>query len=107
MERSRQDQADAALLEDVRGTIPESGLQARERDAPEPESVLIEVRRLRGVADPHLDVIDAVERHVVLTRGAGGGPGGGLGRHRLSSSSGAPFMIRLFARGCNTDSLCS
>ncbi len=62
-----------------------------EGDAAEAEGVLVEVRGLGGVADEHLDVVDAVERHVVRSAGRWGLAGGGLGRHRISSSSGSPL----------------
>ena len=59
-------EADPALLEHVRDAVAHAGLQPRVGDLAEAVGVREEVGRLRGVADPELDVVDAVERHEVL-----------------------------------------
>src|ERR687897_311203 len=49
-----------------RDAVAHAGLEARVGDLLEPEGLAVEVRGLGGVADPELDVVDAVERHEVL-----------------------------------------
>ena len=69
-QRAREDEADAALLQDVGDVVAGPGLQALVGDVPEAERVGVEVRRLERVAHPQLHVVDAVQRHlVVLARG--------------------------------------
>ena len=65
-QRGGEHEADAPLLEHVRGAVADAGLRARVRRAREAERVLVEVRGLLGVADPQLDVVPPVERHEVL-----------------------------------------
>jgi hypothetical protein len=89
---AREHKADAALAQDVGRVIARARLQAGVRDELEAEGPRVEERRLLGVAHEELDVVDAVERHVVLglLRG-GGGLNGGLGRrHGLSSVGASP-----------------
>ena len=64
-------------------------------DLAEAERVRVEVRRLRGVADPELDVVDAVQRHeVVAVRSAGATTGWVLTGRPLSVEI-VHFMIAL------------
>ena len=77
-QRAGEDEADAALLQDVRRAVAQPGLEAGVGDLPEAERAGVEVRGLPGVADPQLDVVDAVERHEVL---GGVGCGDGLRAH--------------------------
>jgi hypothetical protein len=69
-ERAREHEADVVLLEDVARAVADAGLGARVRGAPEPERVLVVVRRLLRVPYPQLDVIPAVERHEVVCHSA-------------------------------------
>ena len=65
-ERAGQDDRDVVLAHHVAGAVADAGLQARigdRREAPQGTEV---VRRLARVADPELDVVDAVERQEVL-----------------------------------------
>src|SRR5512133_782750 len=64
-EATRHEQADVALLEHVGGAVTDAGLRPCVGGAREGEGVLVEVRRLLGIADPQLDVIPPVERHEV------------------------------------------
>ena len=64
-ERARQDEADLALAEHVRRTVPQPGLGPGVRDAREAERVLVEVRGLLRVTHPELDVVPTVERHEI------------------------------------------
>ena len=72
-ERAGQHEPDAALLQDVRGAVAQPGLEARVGDLGEAERVREDVGGLRGVADPQLEVVDAVQRHVILAPGAARG----------------------------------
>ena len=63
---AREDEADLALLEHVRGAVADAGLRARVRRAREAVGVLVEVRRLLRVPDPDLEVVPAVDRHEVV-----------------------------------------
>ena len=82
-ETAGQDEPDPALLENVRYTVSEPGLEAGVRNPAESEGVLVEVSGLGGVADVELDVVDAVERHVIV----------GCGGDGRSGSEGHRFMI--------------
>ena len=62
------DDPHAALLEHVRGAVARAGLEAGVRDLVEAEGGAQEVRGLGGVPDPHLDVVDAEQRHRVVRR---------------------------------------
>ena len=68
-QRRGQHDPDVVLLHDVAGAVPDARLQPRERDRREaPQRP--EVRgSLARVADPELDVVDAVEREEVLRLG--------------------------------------
>ena len=84
LKRGREDEADAALLDDVGGAVPDPGLEPGVRRLTEAERLGEEVGRLRRVADVHLDVIDAMERHLVpVGDGVGDCLGNGVGRHAL------------------------
>jgi hypothetical protein len=65
-QRAGEDEPDAALLEDVRGAVAQAGLEPRVGDLLEAEGARVVVRGLLGVADPQLDVVDAVKRHEVF-----------------------------------------
>ena len=65
-EGAGEDEPDAPLLEDVRGAVAQPGLEAGVGHLPEAEGARVEVGGLLGVADPELDVVDAVERHEVM-----------------------------------------
>jgi hypothetical protein len=69
-DRARDDQADLALLEDVRGAVAHARLRPGVGGAREAERVLVEVGRLLGVADPELDVVPAEQRHEVVGHAA-------------------------------------
>ena len=57
-----------ALLEHVGRTVANARLRPRVGHRREAERVLVEVRRLLGVADPELDVIPALDRHEIVVR---------------------------------------
>ena len=65
-QRARDDEADLALLEDVRGAVAHSRLRPRVRRAREAHRVLVEVGGLLRVPDPELEVVPGVERHEVF-----------------------------------------
>ena len=65
-EGAGEDDRDVVLPHDVAGPVADAGLEARvgdRREAPQRAEV---VRPPAGVADPELDVVDAVERQEVL-----------------------------------------
>ena len=64
-QRRRQHEADASLLEHVRGSVAYPGLRACVGSAGESQCLLVEVRGLLGVADPQLDVVPPVEWHEI------------------------------------------
>ena len=59
------------LLHHVARAVADAGLEARERDRGEAPQRPEVGGRLAGVADPELDVVDAVERQEVLRLGEG------------------------------------
>ena len=65
-QRARDDEADVALLEHVRGAVAHSRLGPGVRRPREAHRVLVEVRSLLCVADPELDVVPAEQRHEVF-----------------------------------------
>ena len=84
-ERAREDEIDVTLAEHVRRAVADAGLRPRVSVAVEAEGVLVVVGALLGVADPELDVVPALERHLV-GRGHGWIVLGG----RLRSGDGDP-----------------
>ena len=62
---ARKDEPDVALGEHEVDPVAQAALQPGGGDLREPERLAIEERRLRGVADPQLDVVDAVQRHEI------------------------------------------
>ena len=89
-------QRDVVAPHDVRGAVADAGLQSRVGDGREAPERAVVGDRLASVADPELDVVDALERQEVLRLsegilvdvGAGlvrGAAGDRLG-HRLDSS---------------------
>src|SRR5262245_6881674 len=69
-QRTRQDEADLALTEDVGRPIAHARLGSRVRVARKAEGVLEVVRGLLRVPDPELDVVPALERHRILRHAA-------------------------------------
>ena len=65
-EAAREDEADVALLEHVRGAVADARLGPGIGRAREAVGVLVEVRRLLRVPDPDLEVVPAVDRHEVV-----------------------------------------
>ena len=70
-----------------RDPVAHTGLKPRVGDLLEAKRVSVEVRGLRGIADPQLDVVNAVERHEVLTCG--------LGRHDGLRAHGSSLEVVL------------
>jgi hypothetical protein len=68
-ERAREDEADVALLEQVRGPVAEACFGACVSDGAEAESVLVEVGGLLRVSHPQLEVVPAEQGHEVLVHG--------------------------------------
>ena len=68
-QRRREHDPDVVLLHDVARAVADPGLEAGERDRREAPQRAEVGRRLAGVADPELDVVDAVERQEVLGLG--------------------------------------
>jgi len=66
--RAGQHEPDAPLLQDVGGEVAQPGLKAGIGDLGEAECVCEDVGGLGGVADPQLEVVDAVQGHVVAWR---------------------------------------
>lgn len=64
-ERPRQHEANAALLEHVRGAVAQPRLQAGVGDLREAEGVGEVVRGLAALPTPQLHVVDAVQRHEI------------------------------------------
>ena len=86
-ERGREDERDVVAPHHVAGAVPDPGLQAGERDRGEAPQRAVVRRRLAGIADPELHVVDALERQEVLRLGVSvlvepgaGLVGGALGR---------------------------
>ena len=71
---------DVVLPHHVARPVADPGLEAGERDRREAPQRAVVGRRLAGVADPELDVVDALERQEVLRLGVGVlvEPGAGL-----------------------------
>src|SRR5687768_9318693 len=67
-QRSREDEADLPLLENVAHPIAGSGLRSAIRDELESERSAIVVRRLLRVPDEELDVVGPVYRKNILRR---------------------------------------
>ena len=65
-QRAGQHDPDAPLLEHERDAVAHARLEPGVGDLLEAERLAVEVGRLGGVADPQLDVVDAVQRHEVL-----------------------------------------
>ena len=65
----REHDPDVVLLHDVAGPVADAGLEPGERDRREAPQGAEVRRRLARVADPELDVVDAVEREEVLRLG--------------------------------------
>jgi hypothetical protein len=87
VQRAGQHEADAPLLQDVGDLVARAGLQAAVGDAPEAERVRVVVRGLQRVAHVELNVVNAVERHVVVIWDRrGDGRRRGLLGHAPSSS---------------------
>src|SRR5262245_39603555 len=63
---ARHHEADVALLEDVGGPVANARFGTGVRGAGEAVCVLVEVRGLLGVPDPHLEVVPPVDRHEVV-----------------------------------------
>ena len=70
-QRRRDHERDVVAPHHVAGPIPDAGLQAGERDRREAPQRAVVRRRLAGIADPELDVVDALERQEVLRLGVG------------------------------------
>ena len=70
-QRGGEDEADVVLLHHVRGAVADLGLQAGERGRREAPQRAVVVRRLARIADPELDVVDALQRQEVLGLGVG------------------------------------
>ena len=91
-------------VQHVRHAVAHAGLQPAYATSVKPNALHVEVGGLRGVADPELDVVDAVERHQVLA-------GGAAGRRRAPWSRCPPlvrrrrFMIALSERRLKRDLL--
>ena len=64
-ERAREDEAHLALAHHVRRAVADAGLRPCVSLAMEAEGVLVVVGALLGVPDPELDVVPALERHLV------------------------------------------
>src|SRR5712691_1727895 len=65
-QRRREDERDVVASHHIARPVADSGLQTRERDRREAPQGAVVGRRLAGVADPELDMVDAIEREEVL-----------------------------------------
>src|SRR5207302_7934708 len=79
-QRARDDEPDAALLEDIRRAVADARLRTCVRRAREAERALVEVRSLLRVSDPELEMIPPEQGHEVL-RHAGNSRRGALPPH--------------------------
>ena len=79
-QRRGEHEADVVLDHHVAGPVTDLGLEAAERDRGEAPQSAVVVRGLARVADPELDVVDALEREEVgrLVVGVRVDPGAGL-----------------------------
>ena len=81
-QRAREDEADAALAQDVGDVIARAGLQAGVGDLVKAEGLAVVEGGLLGVPDVELHMVDAVEGHRILS-GNVAGYSDGLGAHAL------------------------
>ena len=70
-QRRREHEADVVLDHDVAGPVADLGLETAVGDRGEAPQRPVVRRRLAGVADPELDVVDALERQEVGSLGVG------------------------------------
>ena len=103
-QRRREHEADVVLDHDVAGPVADLGLETAEGDRREAPQRPVVGRRLAGVADPELDVVDALERQEVGRLGVGVrvDPGAGLVGGALRDGlrhRGSPLLAGWVGRG--------
>ena len=97
-QRRGEHEADVVLDHDVAGPVADLGLEAAERDRREAPQRAVVGGGLAGVADPELDVVDALEWQEVVGLGVGvrvdpgAGLVGGATRYRSASSRVSPAV---------------